>query len=303
MKNIVREYNSIAIGSSLECLLYCYFNFIPVICSVIKKPKEFEHTDINDNFRFLFFNEPPKTINSNHGIINVGLNKYDVWSRLVFLLNLRGLMPLSGQIESIRIDEDLIKLTSKTSKLYRIKPKEILIFDDDGIEGLKEPKILNTKYAVYDWMFFNSMRPHPYDVIYNESQFAKELWFVDNDTKRFKDGCLVSYCDNKQEVENDLTDYALKFILTDTFKRNQITGGSNGFRPNGKPNILRVYYTFIYREMYKMYPNIYDDYDNIKFIYKSIPQILEQHPERSYKLNYLCNRLSYSRYKQYTNFT
>ena len=302
MKNIIREYDSIAIGSSLECLLYCYFNFIPVIFNINKKPQEFEFTDINDSFRFLFFNEPPKTLNSNHGTINIGLNKLEVWKRLAFALNLRGLMPLSGQIESIRIDEDLIKLTSKNSKLFKLKPKNILIFDDDGIEGLREPKQINTKYAVYDWMIFNSMRPHPFDIIYNESQFVKELWFVDSDKRRFKDGCAVSYCDTKEEVQNDLTDYALKFILSDTFKKHQITGGSNGYRPNGKPNILRVYYTFAYREIYKLYPNTYEDYDNIKFIYKSIPQILEEHPERSYKLNYICNRLSYSRYKQYASF-
>jgi hypothetical protein len=95
------EYDKIIIGSSVSALLYSYFNNIPAIFTNIEKPKFFERFSLNTNFNHLGLN----TADSNQ---TIGIPKYHIWGRLVYLLSYAGLLPLSDKAISIRLEDESI---------------------------------------------------------------------------------------------------------------------------------------------------------------------------------------------------
>lgn len=291
MKRFIHKYESLVIGASIEALLYSYLNNIPVFCGTLKPPKEFEYSSVEDDYSFLKIENRLKTINVNEEERLVGIPKIEIWNTLVFLLSIAGLMPYANEIDSIRIEDELIKITTQNSRLYLIEAKNILIFDDENVEGLGVPSQVDNDYVVYDWLIAYSMTPHKYDLLTTQYDFAKEIWFVPAMSKvRWKDICIVSYAKSMIQIQNDLTDYILTFTLKDVFKQNKIKGCSNGLR-NGKQRFLNVKYEFSYREIVKIKANLYDDHNNIKFLKLSISEIMQQNKVIPSKMDYLCNRL------------
>lgn len=263
MKNVVYKYDTVIVGSSLDALAYAYITKYPVFFAGLRCPFEFEH--FGPDFYFPNEDKVLRTINSNLGQIQVGINKLDLWNKLLFFLSFAGQIPITGEPNSFRIDNGTLRINSN-NRLLVIEPQKILLFDDLKVEGLGAPKQKIGGYTSYDYVEFNSMYPHEYQhIIDKDSNLISEIWFVDPlYNLRFKDGFLISKFKNKKELERDLAEYNIKFRLKDIFKKYGLKGKANGFHHIHKhiQRYKQVAYTL--RERIIVEPkNVYEDVDNI----------------------------------------
>ncbi len=263
MKNVVYKYDTVIVGSSLDALAYAYITKYPVFFAGLRCPFEFEH--FGPDFYFPNEDKVLRTINSNLGQIQVGINKLDLWNKLLFFLSFAGQIPITGEPNSFRIDNGTLRINSN-NRLLVIEPQKILLFDDLKVEGLGAPKQKIGGYTSYDYVEFNSMYPHEYQhIIDKDSNLISEIWFVDPlYNLRFKDGFLISNFKNKKELERDLAEYNIKFRLKDIFKKYGLKGKANGFHHIHKhiQRYKQVSYTLCERIIVEP-RNTYEDVDNI----------------------------------------
>lgn len=265
MKATVHNYEDVIIGSTLEALIYSYITGFPVFFAGSRCPKTVEHFE--PDFCFPLFEHKVIEKKTNNGTISVGINKEDLWQRLFFTLSLGGLIPITEIPSSFRLDDEHIRIVIDSNKLIKIKPKNIYLFDDLNVAGLPPSKVGKGGFTVYDWLFFNSMYPHNYDIIYTDDNPINELHFIQPTSDiRFKDGCLVSYFKTQKEMERELTEFAISLKMKDIFKQYDIKGKANGVYHMNKSiqRYKKVRHTFIDREVVKPF-NIYQDFDNVKF--------------------------------------
>lgn len=123
------HYDKIVIGADLSALSFCYSQKIPFI--FIRRIKPYPYgfdLDWQDNLK--------------------------IYEHMFYMLAISGYSPLFDKVQSIRLDENnLLKVTTKTNSLIRIKYNELIISDDYKIEGL--PNIVGkTNYynCVIDYM-------------------------------------------------------------------------------------------------------------------------------------------------------
>lgn len=286
MKNQIYKYDTVILGSSIEALLYAYITQYPVFFAGLRCPFEFEH--FGPDFYFINEKKVSHTINSNLGPIEFGMNKLYLWNKLLFFLSFAGQVPITGEPNSLRVDNGTLRINSN-NRLFIIEPQKILLFDDLNVEGLGVPKDKKGKYKAYDYIEFNSMYPHEYQYINDqESNLISEIWFVDPlKDVRYSDGFLVSTFNKKKELERDLTEYNIKFRLKDIFKKYGLKGKANGFHHIHKhiQRYKQVQYTL--KERIIVEPtNVYEDIDNISYMAYDVETILKE-----FKPNKQVNRL------------
>ena len=274
MKNTVHKYDNIIIGSTLESLLYSYMTGYPVFFAGSRCPKEFEYFEPALAFHLL--KSETRNIKSNNGNILVGSRKDKFWHYLMICLSHVGLVPITDA-SSVRVEEDHIRII-KDNRLIKIKAKTIHLFDDLGVEGLMPPKETRGKFSSYEWVIFNSLYPHEYDLLLSEESPIQELWFLEPTMKaRFKDGCIVSHFDTVQQMHEELTQFALIFKLKDIFKKYDIKGKANGVYHMNKSiqRYKQVHYQIVASDI--EHPrNVYDSIDNITFCDYTIESLVNQ---------------------------
>lgn len=272
MKPTVHKYDNIIIGSTLEALIYSYITNYPVFFAGSRCPKEFEYFEPALAFHFL--KSEIKTIQTNESTYEVGSSKLPLWENLIFCLSMAGLVPLADNASSIRFDSDGTIRIIYNNRSITIEAKQIYLFDGLGVSGLGAEKPVGN-YKVYDWLFFNSLYPNPYDILKTEYDVVSELWFLEPiNAKRFKDGCIVSEFSTEKQMHENLTEYNIKFILKDLFKKYDIKGKANGVHHIDKvtQRYKQVQYTQIHREVS---PPIYlfEEIDNIKVLDYNLEQL------------------------------
>lgn len=110
------HYDTIVIGADLSALSFSYAQKIPFI--YIRRLKPYKY-----GFDFSYE------------------EKLKIYEHMFYMLAISGLCPLSDKIQSIRLDEeDIIKVTTKTNCLIKIKYKKLIISDDYKVEGLPPVK-------------------------------------------------------------------------------------------------------------------------------------------------------------------
>ena len=296
MKKEILKYDKIVIGSTLEGLLYAYLHGLPLFYSVAKTPTEFETLPVNDQFWGALEHENiPTTIKTNKGELVIGSSKLEVWNKLFFSLSISGLIPCTS-VQSLRIDDELVKITTTNNRLIKIQPKEILLFDDEGVEGLARAYKLNKRLIVYDWMIFRYLIMNfDFTMVQTEWDYGNKLWFLKSqDGNRPCDACLVSYVNSQTELQNDLTDYILRFTLKNIFKEYDMRGRLNGFRPiTGTQNYRPIKYEFIDRQVVKEKPHLYHDWDNVKSMtHLTIEDIFKDKETTNYVMYKICSKLT-----------
>lgn len=273
MKSTVHKYDNIIIGSTLEALIYSYTTNYPVFFAGSRCPKEFEYFEPAMAI-FPFEELTTKTIQTNDFIYEVGNSKLPLWENLIFCLSMAGLVPLADNASSIRFDSDGTIRLIYNNRSITIEAKQVYLFDGLGVSGLGAEKPVGN-YKVYDWLFFNSLYPNPYDILKTEYDVASELWFLEpTNAKRFKDGCIISEFPTEKKMHENLTEYNIKFILKDLFKKYDIKGKANGVHHIDKvtQRYKQVQYTQIHREVS---PPIYlfEEIDNIKVLDYNLEQL------------------------------
>jgi hypothetical protein len=290
MKGIVHKYDKIIIGATFESLLYALFTRTPVFYVVPKIPSEFESVAIGTNYNFIGILAELKDTYTNQGLKLTRPQKQLIWDRLVFLLSMLGLLQNSN-LQSIRIEDKIVKLSTQNSRLITLEVDKILLFDDEKVEGLEEPIIENNRYIIKDYVQFNNLKfmKENYDVIYTDYDTVNQIWFIPpSNNLRAKDGCLISYAQSPEDVR----DYEMKFILKEQFKKFNMKGKENGFQPNGNKKYRPVGYTFTHRTVEKEKCNVYQDTDIIKFMNYTSEEILMMFEKIQYREYMLCRKLS-----------
>jgi len=293
MKGIVHKYDRIIIGATIESLLYALFTRTPVFYVVPKVPTTFDTVTIGTSYKILKIFPELVEVVSNKNKDLTRPQKELIWGRLVFLLSILGLMPASN-LQAIRIEDNIVKLTTENSRLITLEVDKILLFDDDGIEGLDLPLVENTRYVVKDFIQFNNLKfmDKEYDVIYTDYDTVNQIWFLKSKDKRRKyDGCLISYCENLKDLQDNLTDYNIKFILKEQFKEYNLKGRENGYSDSGKQKHRPVTYKFTERIVQKEKCNVYQNTQYLTFMNYSVQEIMIMFDKIPYREYMLCERL------------
>ena len=240
------HFDKAIVGGDLNALLYSYKNSLPLIINKLYCPRLFE----------------PK--------------KKELWNKLYFLLSLSGLNILGDKTNNIRIDNKELSITTNDSKVIKAKFNELLIFDDDSILGLPVPTKEKDKFMVLDWMITKSCTKHGKDHISTNDDFVKDIYFYPTERLagnhvNVKDLIAVSFLTKKQLQNFNYSDTYTRFKTEKILKENGITGSKNGFQ-NGKQISYSLKLEVKKREIRKLEMNLYEDTEDIKFMYKDILQ-------------------------------
>lgn len=232
MKKHVYEYDKLVIGGSLASLLYGYLNGVPVLYTTQREP--------------LFYEVDKK-----------GNNKSQLWKELSFQLSLAGLLPFSGPLESIRIESPgILKAFPGGPTFSTFHYSDLVVFDDEKIEGWDGTLKKKSKYKVLDWIIDKQSSPHDFVHISSPGHFVKEVYFypserADGNPKKKKDILSISYLKKEHLDKMDYSDVYARFKVLDVMKSSGILGRRNGFDPKtGKVRRLSIKIESVGREVY-----------------------------------------------------
>ena len=226
-----------------------------------------------------------------------GDTKREVLERLGTSLSISGLLPFGGNTKSIRIiDENTMEAYSEARKV-RIKFQELIIFDEEGIQGLpKVKKRVKKKYKVYDWLFAKQGKKHEYKTLTSDDDFVKEVIFHSSfkpfAQKEWYDPVAISYMNEKQLQDVNYGENLARLKVTAMMKEAGIRGAANGYDTR-KPD-RRLYYAVKlehdHREVETIGRDIHQDTKTIKFNHQTEEEIdkniLDTYPKRVY--NKIC---------------
>jgi len=265
-------YDKIVIGGGLNALLFSYYNNIPCIFVRPEAP-----------FRFDMFHD--KVDLSSLGA-DSACSKLELWQRLIFILSLSGLLPMSSKADSISIKENKMKVITENSRLGRFEFRNIIIFDDHKIKGL--PPIRKQeigKCRVVDWFDVRTGMEHDHDILQTKDSFIKEVIFYPSErfgnqkTERIrKDLVAISYLDENQLNNFDYSDTMAKFKIIQMMKDAGIKGARNG-RDLKNPNLYRYYspkIESVERQIYKNIKNLYKKDKRFSFLCQTPEQVIEK---------------------------
>ena len=254
---MIIEYDNVVLGSSLSAILFAAQNFFPVVFSDFRKPFRFDYFEPTVDLSFL--NLPnglaAKSLTTHQGLIDVGLSKSLVWERLMFLLSMRGSVPLSNLCRNMRASDNKITCYNEYSKIAEIRFENCYYFGDDNVQGLFEQKVLdNCEYTCYDWIAFNKGGKHEIDFIETSDDFVKRIWFYSSDridgNTAVKDACVVSVLTHEQVRDFNYSETMAKFKMLSEMESRGMKGQFNGYSPNGNPKHYKFKTTHTRREKY-----------------------------------------------------
>ncbi len=175
------------------------------------------------------------------------------WHRLTFDLGMRGLTPIPSEIESIRIEKNVAKVTTEFYRMIKVHFEELYIFDLDCVEGLAiEEKIED--YIVYDWFNIKRGAKQPSSRIISTRDFVKKLVFYpslrkDGNDGSFKDCYTKSLIASDRLREFDHSETVARFAAMRLIKENGFHGPERRFED--KVHYLNIILEHDKREIHK----------------------------------------------------
>ena len=164
-KNHHYKVNKLVIGSDLSALIYAYLNNYTFIFKEVVEPTPFEFLPLD--FPLHLFNHDKVEINmiSLDGTAKFGTPKLELWNRLVFVMSCSGLLPFELKDITIREENDLVVVKTK-SRNYYYEVGEVI-------------KIKNTfhKYKVFDWIDIRSCGKNHLEYVKTDDTFVSEMFF------------------------------------------------------------------------------------------------------------------------------
>ena len=245
------KYKNIVIGSSLSALVYAYVKEYPVF---------FTEPDAPFRFDFLSVNHMPigipceaKTLLSFNDEMEVGTRKQVLWDRLLFLLSLKGLVPLSNLCNTIRCNAKSIICSNEYSKIFEASFDTCHYFGDLNTSGfVRKNKLDEHSYICYDYIAFNSGGKHEVDFIHTDDDFISEIWFYSSDridgNTPIRDACAVSKLTESQLLDFDYSETMARFKVLKIMKDNGMRGKLSGYTKKGTPRHYDFRTTSIRRE-------------------------------------------------------
>jgi len=234
----IYDFDELVVGNSLEAVSYSYLNGRPLILNSVKKPHFFDFFDAGvDLSKYPIEIVEYEMIGLDNTKI-VGASKLEIWENLVFCLSMSGMNPVTDKVYSMRIeDNNLLKVTTKDSRVLRFKFDKLRIFDTENMAGLESSKEVN-KFKVVDWINVRSGMKHEYDYFETKDDFVKEVYFYPSqrtgagEKDERKDLVAVSYLTKEQLNDFEYSDTYVKFKILSLMKEAGIRGARNGKNVN-----------------------------------------------------------------------
>ena len=266
----VFKYDQIVVGGGLNALLYAYFNDCPCIFTSANPPFRFNNFDEAFDFSFL-------------GVRSS--SKLELWERLIALLGLSGLLPMTNKTASITINKNVLKAVTRISRLGRFQFDKLIIFDDEKVSGLPFLKNrIELPAKVIDWFSVRSGMEHHHDGMSTQDNFVNRVYFYPSDRldgakgKRIrKDLVAISYLEPDQLNNFDYSPTMARFKIIQLMKDAGIRGARNG-RDTYNPKLYRYYSPKIesaQREIVRDIKNYYEPDERFEFRYDTPEEIIK----------------------------
>mgnify|MGYP001187152186 CR=1 FL=1 len=233
------SFDKVVVGGSLSALKYAFDKQLPIIIYKTKPPHRFSEEFIVGEY-----------------------------GRFCFSLSMAGLIPFSDKIESIRYQEEgPLKITSKNSYLFKVNFNKLIVFNDEGIEGLPESQGKTSElYEVIDWINVRSGMRHEHERLKTTSDFVSCVHFyptdrLDGHHPDRKDVAAVSYMTEEQLDEFGWSDSYVRLKVLEMMRLAGIKGQSSG-----TSNYALKIETAL-REVFPIGKNIYEPTERLEFIY------------------------------------
>ena len=299
----VYEVENLVIGSSLNAAAFSYLNGYPLIINKQELPFRFDYFDTDFDLSSLNIINDKTILKGKENEKVFGNYKTEVYRHLIFVLALAGLCPLSDKVGSIRLkDDSLLNIVTDSSRMIKIKFDQLFVFDDRNITGLPEPlESLNEKmFKVLDWIDVTCCTTHPYQYFETDDNFTREMFFypterMDGYQPDKKDLVSVSYLSESQLHDYEYSDTYAKFKILNIMKEADIRGSRNGRDQKNKEKYK--YYALKIepqkREVIPLQKNLYEDTDNIEFMYETEEDIIQSFPiEKEHHVHSLNSKIN-----------
>lgn len=267
------EYDTIVIGGGLNAKVYAYYTKCPCICGNNVAP-----------FRFDMLQK--EVVQKLPG---QNKNSLQNWEVLNFILGMSGQLPMGDKVTSLNIRDNIIKATTKDSRLAKFEFNKLVIFDDKDVYGLpliKEKKV--GKSRVLDWFNVRSGMEHDHDLFETQDNFVREVIFYSSDRfgtqksgRNRKDLVSVSYLEEDQVNDFEYSDTMARFKILKMMKDAGIRGARNG-RDVNNPEVYRYYSPKIeatQREIIPDVTNYYEEDPRFEFRYDTADELIKQFDE------------------------
>lgn len=280
-----REYDNIVIGSSLSAVVFAFNNQYPLFFTHPRKPFRFDYLKPESDLGCVkLFSS--KEIQTFDGAKFMGCPKYLLWERLVFLLSLDGLVPLSDLCANIRETDQRVVCSNDYSKIFEFDYGTCHYFGDDNSSGFVfEKKIAKPKFVCYDWVAFNRGGKHDIDYIHTGDDLAREIWFYPSDridgNTAVKDACVVSLLDAEQVDHFDCSETMARFKMIHEMESRGMKGKFNGYGPNGRPKYYKFRTTSLYRQKHSILERYEPKSDSVKIVKQNEETLLQGLPKAS----------------------
>ena len=281
LENHIYHHDNLVIGGGLNAIIFAYLKGYPLVTNRDVLPFRFNYFDCDVDLSKLCLGLEKIHLQEK----TLGPSKLDVYKHLNFVLSLGGLLPLGNGFFSSRLKEDnLLKITTKNSRMIQIKFDRLFIFNDDNISGLPEPveSLDENMFKVFDWIDITSTS-HPHQYLKTEDNFIREVFFypterMDGYHPDKKDLVAVSYLNAEQLKNYEYSDTYAKFKVLSILKEIGIRG-----QRNGRDMLDKTKYKYYAlkakphrREVLPLQKNLYDDIENIEFMYQSEEDIIKE---------------------------
>jgi hypothetical protein len=187
-------------------------------------------------------------------------------------LSLIGKVPFYDNVESIRIEDNILNIVTKDSRVINIEFDKATIFDEEGLIGIEPPeKIEQPQYIVLDWFNVRSGMCHDQERIESTSDFVKCIHFYPSDridgAHDKKDLVAISILSEDQLYDIAYSEIYVKFKVLHLMQEAGIAGAKNGTSPSGKPRRHQLKIESDSRDIREITRPIYKDTEYLKFNY------------------------------------
>mgnify|MGYP001293652375 CR=1 FL=1 len=248
------HYDNIVVGSNLDAVMFAFTNDYPIFYTSPAKPFRFDYFEPKVKLDFLGIPHEKRKHNCLDTEFTSGIPKLMLWERLLFLMSLRGLVPLSNLCQKMRCVNNDIVFSNGYSKILEINFTECYYFGDDNSNGfIKRTKLDEQEYICYDYIAFNKGGKHEVDLIHTGDDFVSEIWFYSSDridgNSPIRDACAVSKLKSEQLYDFDFSETMARFKTVKTMKDFGMRGPQNGYTKAGTPRHYSIKTASIRREI------------------------------------------------------
>ena len=189
---------------------------------------------------------------------NTGDLKEAVWTFLYFQMMYRGKILGVEPNQTIRVEEDILKIITGSNSLLNYKFTGLICFNPEMLSGISVIEKKNRMHYVVDKIKL-SAREHGQKYHFTDGDFVKELHF--DNTGRQKFIYVVSEIPEKKLNDFDFGQVSLRYKLLPILRQLGIQGSRNG-----KNKSLSLKLTSIERFIRPMETHEYKDEEGIKFM-------------------------------------